>query len=165
MKTTFTSMALGLAPMEPPRPMSCWADIKDALHAAQVRRNQPMTEDDFGNMAMYYRLAYENIMRGSASRESWGMLALASNLALKLGEMGYDEQHLDGIELAQEALLRAEVRGNRNDCFRLDGDGARQVAWMLDVFDGQLQAATRADIIFARDVVQQELVKQNVKTL
>lgn len=147
-------------PSNRPLPSSCWAEIKDALWAAQGRRNQPMTHDDYQSMTAYYRLAYENALRGSASEETWGCLALGSNMALILAEKGIGAEWIEKIQEGQEALMRANARGEQIGSWRMDGMGAKVLGEVLDILDGQLEVATRGEIIEARDIILKRMADQ-----
>jgi hypothetical protein len=150
----------GWTPWRRPQPASAYGDICMDLWASMRNKDMPMTRDDYLQMVSYHRLAFENTLRGSASEESWGCLALASNIALVLAELGYGEDYIAMIQQGQDALLRAKERGEKSASWRLDGMGAKTIGDMLDVLDAQLEIATRAEIMDARNIILQRMADQ-----
>lgn len=147
-------------PDDRPIPLSAYAYIHEALESARLNRNLPMSHSDFLEMTMYHHLAYENILRGSASEESWGCLALASNIALILAELGYGEEHIGLIQSGQDGLLRAKSRGEQAGSWRLDGMAAKEMGEVIEVLDAQLEIATRGEIVEARNIILQRMADQ-----
>lgn len=142
------------------RPTSAWADIYPAMWSAMANGRQPMTHEDYQTMTAYFRLAFLNIQQGSASEETWNCLALGANMALILAENGIGEEYIPKIQAAQGSLMRAKGRAATTGSLRLDGAGLAAMRELLDVYEGQLEIATRNEILAARDTVQERLDRQ-----
>lgn len=149
-------------PQARPLPASAFNEVFPDWDMAMRRGDQPMTRDDYQTMTAYHRLAYLNVKQGSASSESWACLALASNMSLVLAEEGYGQEWLPLIREAQQALMRADARGQMHGAWRMDGSGLATVGDMLDIFDAQLEIAPRRVIMEAREIIIQRLADNEV---
>jgi hypothetical protein len=145
-----------------PRATSAIAEIVTAWDNAMNNARQPMTESDRLTMISYHHLALLNIREGSASEQSWSCLALASNLALVLAELGYGEDWIPMIQRGQAGLMRAKGRGDRSSSWRLDGAGMTSVGEMLDIFDAQLEIAPRMAIVRAREILLERMANNEI---
>lgn len=158
MKPAFT-------PAARPQPVSALLHVALPHHAALANPDQPMTADHASEVLTFAELAYLNLVQGSGSAESWSCIAMSANLAMILAEMDVGEDQLEALDTAIGAIFQAQARGERTGRWGFTGDAMKKVRHMLDVYAWQLKAATRAEVLHARDTMMKRLAKGHVYRL
>lgn len=94
-----------------------------------------------------------------------GLVAYALNMATVLAEQGIGAEHEADLVRALDGTFRAKVRSEKTQNYRLDGEAMTDIKHALQVHDGQMEIATRAEILQARDTILKRLNEGNVYEL
>jgi hypothetical protein len=122
----------------------------------------PLNDGQLQDLGLAYWLNLEQLASGVATEEAWSVVVTALNIGLALAETGIGVEHESTFNLALEGAFRAKTRSARTNSFRLDGEGLSDIKAALAVHDGQMDIASRAEVIAAMSLVRQRIDEGHV---
>jgi hypothetical protein len=107
--------------------------------------NPQLDDDQVRDLAIFYRMALANVMKGKGSEYDVHTLACAANVCLVLAERGIGNEYVARVIEAQKGVVRAI---GRLKCawVGLDGPALVAIREMLDLHDEQLKVANTKDV-------------------
>ena len=102
---------------------------------------------------------------GAANEAAWSTVVQALNLGMLLCEIGFGPDLLGSMVAAQDGAFRAYARAQRTGSFRLDGAGIYAVTRGIEIYDWQLQWASRHDLLQAEAAMYARMLAQDVYKL
>jgi hypothetical protein len=150
MKTTWN-------PASRPQPVSRVWETCVELAVMDANPDTPMGRARQSAIALHYRAAFDAMRSGRGDEDQWSMVVLGLNKALILSEMGYGPEWEARINAALEGAFRAKLRGDKTGKWGFDGPALSAIAEALEVHEAQLEAATQAEILEARDKLKRRI--------
>jgi hypothetical protein len=94
---------------------------------------------------------------GRGDEQQWGTVVFTLNMAMLLAEAGYGPEYEPLLARALEGAFRARLRADQSGKWGFDGPALTAIAEALEVHEAQLEAATQADILAARDEMKRRI--------
>lgn len=116
---------------------------------AWIAKRMPLQSSQQIDIGIAYHASLQGLLTGHGTEQAWATIACALNVSLLLSEYGVCAPAIQTIQLAQEALMRAQERAGRTGKWALDGDGIRVLQAALNLHDEQNSRATRDQITIA----------------
>lgn len=134
--------------------------IGDLFKRSQNKLN--LSDDEIQKIAIFARMALNNLLFGKSSDDDWGDVTAAINTGLILSERGFGPEHEGLFIQAQEALSICWKRGKRTGIWRFDGKGAEVMRNAIDIHEIQIEHTTVGDIRKAYQEVLSRIDEGNV---
>lgn len=131
---------------------------------AWITSRAPLADDQQRDLGVAYHASLQAMLTGHGTEQTWGTVTCALNIALTLAERGFCAGAIKTIQLAQEAMLRAQERAHRTGKWAFDGDGLRVVLAAINLHDEQIARATRDDVTAALREVHRRIESNDVFT-
>jgi hypothetical protein len=131
----------------------CYARGQDAA---------PLNDGQLQDLGLAYWLNLEQLATGSATEEAWSVVVTALNIGLALCETGIGAEHEPTFNLALDGAFRAKTRSARTKSFRLDGEALTDIKAALAIQDGQMDIASRAEVVAAMTLVRRRIDEGHV---
>lgn len=107
---------------------------------ARARQSKaPLARQQLLDLAIGYHGALESLRTGGREADAH-TLAMASNVALMLCELGIGGEYIDGVKRAQDAIVAMLARAAKGGRYGFDGPGLAAVQAMLELHDAQLES-------------------------
>ena len=121
------------------------------LFAVQHRHDeaalsQPMTDDQVGDLALAFRLAFQAMVSGAADEQHWSTCVCSLNIALVLAEQGIGADWEPEFNAALEGAFRAKLRAGRTGSWGFDGPAMQAIKEAFELHELQIESATKGEI-------------------
>jgi hypothetical protein len=117
-----------------------------ANHHDKIEAAQPMSDEQIGDLAIAYRLAYQAMVSGHATEDNWCVVVCSLNISMVLAERGIGEQYIEKINESLEGAFRAKMRAGRSGKWGFDGDAMQSIKHAFDIHEEQLKLASKQEI-------------------
>ena len=107
---------------------------------------KPMTEEDIGDLAIAFRLAFAAMLNGGADEQQWSTCVVSLNIAMVLAEQGIGEEYIRQFNDALEGAFRARIRANHGSGWGFDGPAQQAIKLAFEAHEAQLQCSTKREI-------------------
>ena len=146
-----------------PKPVSLGGGLIaiDKHHQVEALQ-QPIPAEHATDLLIAYWLAFDQMLTGASSEETWCTVVCSLNVALILAERGTGTEYEPYIIRALEGAFRASVRARRTNTWRFDGEAITDIRQALEVHDEQVKAASKAQMRDALMEVHRRINKGNV---
>jgi hypothetical protein len=146
-----------------PRPISMIGGIDIIAKRHDVTElMQPMSDGQITDLAVAFRLAFQQMLNGGASEENWCVCVCSLNIAMVLAERGIGEQYIGEINQSLEGAFRAKVRAGRTGAWGFDGDAIQAIKLAYEIHEEQLKLAAKHEIVGALREVHRRADAGNV---
>jgi hypothetical protein len=146
-----------------PRPVSLGGGLSVVAKCyARGQDAAPLNDGQLQDLGLAYWLSLEQLRAGEATEEAWSVVVTALNIGLALVETGVGAEHEQTFNDALAGAFRAKTRSERTKNFRLDGDAMRDITAALTIHDAQMEAASRAEVVVAMNLVRRRVDEGHV---
>ena len=146
-----------------PRPVSAVGGlfaIQKKLDDAALA--EPMTDDQIGDLALAFRLAFEAMIGGAADEQQWSTCVCSLNIAMVLAERGIGPECIPQIKQAMEGAFRARLRAKRLQSWGFDGAAIQAIKTAFELHERQIEKATKGELREAIFEVRARIDEGNV---
>jgi hypothetical protein len=151
-------------PSTRPRPSTALREVADELRRVNNNPNLPMDRRARLELEGDAWLCMTTMLAGHGNEETWGVIVKNLNVAMILTELGYGEELYDLLKDAMAGAFRAQIRAKRSGRWGFDGPAAASIREALEYHQVQLQAASKAHVYEALQIMNQRLADGNVYT-
>jgi hypothetical protein len=136
-------------------------------HAQRNAKVEDLLNSHYGDeqrdeIAGAYWMCFQQLKMGAATGEAWATVTVTLNKALLMCETGFGEEYTTQMQLALDAIYRAQLRGEQTGAYRLDGEGIGAVSEALTIHDEQMKLVTFRDVRRVDEMLQMRLDSGNV---
>jgi hypothetical protein len=117
----------------------------------------PLSDGQLQDLGLAYWLNLEQLASGDANEEAWSVVVTALNIGLALVEAGIGAEHEQTFNRALDGAFRAKTRSTRTGSYRLDGGALTEIKAALAVHDGQMDIASRTEVVAAMTLVRRRI--------
>lgn len=122
----------------------------------------PLDDDQQTALCAAWRLAFDALLKGRGNESDWNTVVCSLNIALVLSENGFGPECEAQIIDALDGVFRSKLRQGRRDKWGLDGPAIQAIKEAYRTHEAQLEFATGAEIMAARDEVNRRIDSGNV---
>lgn len=144
------------------RPTSALREVADELRRVDGNMGLPMDRRRRLELEGDAWLCMTTMLAGHGNEETWGVIVKNLNVAMILTELGYGEELLPLVKDAMAGAFRAQLRAKRTGRWGFDGPAAAAIREALQYHQVQLQAASKAHVFEALQIMNQRLAEGNV---
>lgn len=149
-------------PSRRPQPISAVRMVGDVLDRISRNRGLPIDRQVRRELETDVWLCLSTMLAGHGNYEAWGVIVKNLNVAMLLTELGYGEEWLPRIKEAMAGAYRAQLREKRTGRWGFDGPAAAAIRDVLQVHQVQLEAASKAHVLEALQVMHERLAAGEV---
>lgn len=146
------------------RKVDAFGGIRALYKTAALNCNDPMDADQLRDLAIGYHGALHSIVTGTGSHDDTNTLAMASNIALLLCEIGVGTEYLPIAKAGQEAVVLLMMRHRTQGRCVATGPELKALQELLELHDAQLESpdCTQARMTAVLDECRKRIRERHV---